>query len=972
MVSNGVVHTPARRLRTLLAALLVEPRTPLSSESLIEAIWSGQRTADAAPTLRRHIARARTELGVPIAATPLGYRLQVEDDDIDGLRLAKAVRDARRDARHEGLRAALRLWRSTPYPELVDWAPGRLASAALAEARIEALELLVRADLDRAAPSAPLLGELRSIVDEHPYREVFWVLLVLALYRSGRQQEALDAVQAARARLAEDLGVLPGPELVAVERAVLDHAPDLRLPQADSPLLPPRLRLRPARAPLVGRTVPLQTLLDAWERVSTHGGGEVVLISGEAGIGKTRLASELAIVVTEGGGRVAYGQCEQHAVAPFEPLAGVLRDVLRTGGPPPPAPLRATLASMLPELATTPAEHRAAPSTSLLADAVATWLIAVASVRPMVLVVDDLHWLTPTGADLLRALTARVAAGSPILLLALARDEALPLPDSMSSPHATRIALASLDAAQTAQLGSHLGLDPARSLPEVMRSTGGVPLLLELLSEIGEEPATAVTRRVRELGQDAVTVLQVAALEPATFQLDIVADAAELDRATALRTLDRAVTARVIDELGIGLYRFRHAIVQDVVRDSTSATRRANLHLRLADATRVRTPHALDRLAHHLDLAGPQAAEAAITALVAAGSASAERGAAREALGFADRADRRIEASPQRAAFQTARLDSAIVRATALAQLGSPDWSRVALDAARVADHLGDVDRLVQAVLVTQRVLNTAGLRRTDPGRIELLQKALGRLEPANDPRHAMVITALADALRDSGEHLRMEELRRRVASIGDDVALPPRQRAQLLMRVSGVFDGQGGIPARLAAAAALTQLHNANPSDVAIRQMTAFTNVLVTATTADGSGLHFWLDVLALGIGEPEAPLAAWSVPLCRSWWALAKASSAPPGRSPATPVTPGGGSDSLTLTPSTQPKRSPSTTNADPISTPAMHGPAPAAKHVSAGEVPPMTSCSSPRRTPPQLVRCSTQASPSASPTRTTPPND
>lgn len=872
VVTDGSARVPARQLRVLLAALLVKPRSPVAPEALIEAMWAGRRSLDASPTLRRHIARARAEFGVEIEATSAGYRIVADDRDVDGAQLITAVRNARQGVAGETLRGALRLWRSAPFPELIDWGPGRLAAAALAEARIEGLELLVRSELDRAAPSAELIAELRSIVDEHQYREAFWVLLVLALYRSGRQSEALEAVQTARRALAEDLGVLPGPELVAIERAVLEHASEIRLPVAHSLLLPLPLRLRPEVTPLVGRAEPLRALLRAWERVQLDHAGVLAVVEGEAGVGKSRLASEFAAAVSDGGGHVTFGRCERHGVAPFEPLAGVLRDLLRTGSTPPP-PLRPTLASLLGDLVGPLSPHAHPPDAATLADAVASWLADLALQRPFVIVVDDLHWLSPSGALLLRALVERVISGAPILLLALARSEAAGSLDYLIERCDTHIGLEPLTDGQLRELAVSLGIDPAADVTELRHATGGVPLLLELFSPLGQGRARTLSHRVSELGAVASALLQVASLEPGEFHLDVVAAAANVHRTAALDALDRAAGAHVVDEVGIGRYRFRHAIIQGAVADSLSATRRAGHHLRLAEATLQFNPHALGRRAHHLDLAGPDHAAAAVDALLQAGRRSVDQGAAHEALSFVERAAHRIASLPneRQPPFNVTLLDCRIVRARALALIGDPAWRSAALDAAERADRMGDVDRLVDAALVTQRILGADGLRRTDLRRIALLQRALARLESAFDPRRAMVAAALADALRDSDDHRTAELLRTGVVSLAGGDGLPARQRAQLLIRVSGLFDGHGATATRIAAASGLADLHAQHPFDVSVRQMAAYANVLAAAASADGAALQRWLGVLALGIGEPEAPLAPWSVPLCRSWWALA-----------------------------------------------------------------------------------------------------
>jgi DNA-binding SARP family transcriptional activator len=222
-------------------------------DALIDALWGDSPPASARKTLQTYVSNIRRELGPEVISTAAsGYSLGVAVDDVDlgrfrGLVLAAEearARGAEPEAR-EQLRAAVALWRGDPFPGA---GPGTgLAAEAvrLREEYLTALEARLAADL-AAGCHAELVGELETLVREHPFRERLWGHLMVALYRSGRQADALAAYQRARARLGEELGLEPGGELRRLEQAILDHdssldgsAPVARVAQEPAPARSP-------------------------------------------------------------------------------------------------------------------------------------------------------------------------------------------------------------------------------------------------------------------------------------------------------------------------------------------------------------------------------------------------------------------------------------------------------------------------------------------------------------------------------------------------------------------------------------------------------------------------------------------------------------------------------------------------------------------------------------------------------------
>ena len=222
--------------RALLAVLLLHANEVLSADQLVDELWAEGSPHDAAAALRVNVSRLRKVLPPDVLTTRSpGYLVRVEPDALDLHRFERLVEEgrsllARGLAAHgsEKLREALSLWRG---PALADFAYESFAQAAIArleEIRLAAIELRIDADLALGRHDE-LVGELEELVAEHPLRERLRGYLMTALYRSGRQAEALDAYQDARRTLVDGLGIEPSAELRDLEQAILRHDPSLDL-----------------------------------------------------------------------------------------------------------------------------------------------------------------------------------------------------------------------------------------------------------------------------------------------------------------------------------------------------------------------------------------------------------------------------------------------------------------------------------------------------------------------------------------------------------------------------------------------------------------------------------------------------------------------------------------------------------------------------------------------------------------------
>jgi WD40 repeat protein/DNA-binding SARP family transcriptional activator len=308
---RGAVNLGGPRPRAVLAVLLLHANEPVSSDRLVEAVWGEEESYENRKSLQVSVSRLRKALGEPgvVATKGRSYAVRVRPGELDAERFEHLVDDGRHalaagDPQRAAatLREGLALWRG---PALADLAVESFAEtdiARLEEQRLAALETRVDADLAAGEHDA-LVGELRQLVADNPTRERLAGQLMLALYRCGRQVEALEEYRRARERLVEEIGVEPGPDVRRLHEAILRQDPSLE-PPSPRPELP--RELDPAAAPrLVGRDAELAWLRERWARAQ-RGSGSLVTMTGAQGIGRTRLAAELAGDVHRHGATVLY------------------------------------------------------------------------------------------------------------------------------------------------------------------------------------------------------------------------------------------------------------------------------------------------------------------------------------------------------------------------------------------------------------------------------------------------------------------------------------------------------------------------------------------------------------------------------------------------------------------------------------------------------------------------------------------
>src|SRR5580698_4057874 len=666
--------------RALLAVLLVHANDVVSLDRLVEELWGEEPPAQAAASLQTYVSNLRRALEPDrparapsrvLVSHPPGYRLVVGAGDLDAARFAALATEGHRllqaqrpAAAARVLREGLALWRGPALAEVADEGFAQAERNRLEELRVAALEDRLAADLDLGGHAAAV-AELEELAGRYRFRERLAGLLMLALYRSGRQAEALQAFQAARRALADELGIDPGRWLRQLETGILRQDPGLDwTPPPAEPGPPPGETGGPAgeacpalaasvtRSPqpaadeLVGRDDHLAAL-EGVLAGARGGRGRVVLLAGEPGIGKTRLAEEAARRAAAAGMQVAWGRCPEGDGAPaLWPWAQVVRQLAAEFGPGQLAamlgPSAAWLGPLMPELAEPAPPAGPRPVADLgaarfqLNQAVAGLLRRLAEARPLLVVVDDLHWADVPSLSLLAFLAGELHDAGLVVVGTYRDVEALagrPLADTLGAlarePVVERISLGGLDRADVAALiGRAIGGRPAEPLVEAVADRcGGNPFFITELVRLlqserrlaGPDAAAAARRevpvgvrdvlraRLARLPAQTSTVLMVAAVAGRGFGLDLIEAATGLDDEPALDAAEAAVLAGLVieDDRAAGRYRFAHALVRETIYEDIS---RARLHARVVDAlvaTRGPEPGPAAEMAYHCWQAAP-------------------------------------------------------------------------------------------------------------------------------------------------------------------------------------------------------------------------------------------------------------------------------------------------------------------------------------------------------------------------------
>jgi DNA-binding SARP family transcriptional activator len=786
--------------RALLALLLLHANETLSTDRLIDELWGERPAANAAKTVQVQISRLRralaSEAGDPSAGVVVtrgrGYELTLDPDRLDSQRFERLMAEGRSELaanRPEravaALEGALSLWRGAPLAEFAYESFAQREIARLDDLRVAALEALIEAKLGLGG-HAEVVGQLEALVGEYPYREHLRAQLMLALYRSDRQADALQAYQDARRTLVEQLGIEPGQRLRELERAILAQDPELHLAAGREPVAAESAVESP-RSAFVGREGELAALVAGLDDVLA-GRGRLFLLAGEPGIGKSRLAEELIARARAQGARVLVGRCWEAGGAPaYWPWVQALRTYVRETEP---EPLRAQLGDgaadllqLLPELrellpaVPEPPAPESEGARFRLFDAASTFLRRATQVRPLVLVLDDLHAADEPSLLLLR-FVAREIADSRLLVVCAYRDVDPTLRDPLSAalaelmrePHTAQIALVGLgepDVAAYVELST--GVEPAPELVEgIHAETEGNPLfvaevvrLLDAEGRIAEVDAhlrippgvrAVIGQRVGRLPERCRSVLVAASVMGREFGLDALARLAEISRDELLDVLDDAMAERVLGEVpgSPGRLRFDHALIRDTLYEDLTPAHRVRLHQDAAAALEAvyaaqLEPHLAELAQHYFAAAPAGVVDQAIGYARRAGDQAASQLAYEEAV-------RLYKMALTLVGEDAARCELLLALGDAQARAGdAPESRRSFREAARLAESLGLNEHLAQAALGYGGRLIWEVLR-GDVDYAPLLERALAALGEEENPLRVKLLARLASGpLRDTG-----------------------------------------------------------------------------------------------------------------------------------------------------------------------------------------------------------------------------
>ena len=728
--------------------LVLHRDRPVRRDELADAIWEEHAPADPDGALRVVLSRLRKALGAEALVGRAEIRLVLPEPvevDLEHLRGDGAISaPSRLDTREllPGLES--------------DWITAE--RAVLAELRTSTLTALGAAaleadDLEGAEQAA------RGLIAIAPFREAGHRLLIQSLAARGEVAEALRVYDDFRRLLRDELASSPSRELAAIHMAILQAGQEAERPTGvTSEHLPlPSAAASAERPALVGRAQELEHL-EAARAAAAERGPVNILVGGDPGIGKSRLAAELGRRAHHGGWNVLWGRCHEAALVPYEPLVEALRqyagalsnlelaDLAHAAGTEFLA-LAPDLARRLPRAALMPVADDPQARRFRLFESVAGVLSLAAGARPMVLILEDLHW-ADRGTFLLLGHVLERAAAVPLLLVGTYRTTEVSTEHPLATlPSAERLLVAGLSVSETEQIVGELA--PGSQLAERLYSqTEGNPLFIvesvRSLQEDAEAPAVAggigevIRRRLHRLSRDAATVVGVGAVLGRSFAVSEVARVSGLSQLRLLDAVDEALGAGIVEEVPGTADRlvFTHALIREVRYREHSAPRRTALHEAAAEAIHALYAVDLDEhladLATHLETAARDqtTGRSAVEALRRAGDQAASRQAFEDAAGWFERARRLFEmARPSDAG----RCDILLSLAESLRAAERGDEARViAAEAAHHARSLGDGERLARAALafVGSHLVFKAG--RPDPQDIGLLEEAvLATTEPA-------------------------------------------------------------------------------------------------------------------------------------------------------------------------------------------------------------------------------------------------
>jgi DNA-binding SARP family transcriptional activator len=818
-VGNTTVVAPAleRRQARLAFALLVSERHRLvERDEIADLLWPanlpgtwesavrnvvtavrlglGQLGLDPqkALTTTFHCYQLRLPAGAEVDVETAAQALAAAEEAISSGAVAKAAEQAEA--------AASVLQRPFLPGETARWVEQRRAD--LRDRHVRALQILSDAQRSNGQP-AEAVAAAEQLVELAPYDEHNHRLLINAHAATGDRRAALRAYESCRVVLSQELSVEPAAATQALYQSLLSTTPKAAVQPDDEKL--PRLNQPAFATPFVGRTKELADL----RAHRFDGGGRVFMIGGEAGIGKTRLALEFATTAMEPNALVLYGGATEDVAIPYQPFVEVFQTWAETA----PAMMKAIvegegagLVRLLPALR--PSDPIGAgdepPERQLLFASVVAALRIGAGDRPVVIILDDLHWGGQDTVALLGHLARsahrlpgvavivtyrRSEPGSPPELAAL-------LANLRRQPSVAFLDLGGIDEDSVAVLAEALvgRRLSRRTVAEVYNETSGNPFFAsEVLAELSRHPTAqlvpravgdVVADRVRRLSPATRSVMATAAVVGITFPSSLAAGAAGISLSAFFDAVDEAAGAGLVEPMADkgSRYRFRHAIVRAAIYDGLGTGRRAILHRQVARALAGVEPKddrvRLAALAHHWGQGAPGTTEAVDSARAAAEAAAS-------AVAYSDAAALYGQALDHLGdlATQPLRAELLLGLGACSKRAGKRDEAEAALaEAAQVARQIQEPELLARVALTS------AGPERSNPdavhGPFALVNEALEAIASTDSPLRAALLARQAQMLSHIGDQAGTASAARTAAAtarkVGDDAALAQALAASL------------------------------------------------------------------------------------------------------------------------------------------------------------------------------------------------
>ncbi len=711
--NDGDVDLGGTKQRAVFALLALQAGRVVPMDRLIDDLWHEDPPAQATVTLRAYISRLRRALEavradhetqpVEIRTQPPGWILEIPRADVDLIdfheRLARvrALLSANEQQMNaadlrdccDQLVAALGLWRGDPLADLRLLGVAGEEATRAQDARAAAVELLLETRL-RLGQHERVAEDAQPFVDDNPFRERAWAALVLALYRSGRQSDAVAAVARLRQLLQDELGLDPSPAIQALEMQVLRQDPALLPARERTALEVPGAHIvapqtpadpdQPIRGPLVVGYQQIVQQIEAALAASKRGQGALLVLDAEAGAGKTTLLQLLARAAEAGGGRVVHaGGGGAGAMPALWPWVTVVR-AISSGDAGPAAPDSlvdpASIATAHALMLASPGDRSAAPAELTLSRTAlyrgVIELLAIAHRQaPITVVFDDLQWVDDETVTLLSLAVDELSPQGVLFAAAMRTDEPSAqrvLSALIRTPRhlLNRVHLDGLDPDAVAELVSRATGEPADEevVAALHAATAGNPLFVTelvrllaaerrldpegVLTTLPERVHDVLRRRIERLPSASIALMQIIALARSPVDVELLAAVTGQDTDQVLDDVEAAlITGLLLERPGEAGIRPSHDLVRQVLVAGLSGVRRLRLHARIAAALQARGqfgPEGILEVAHHLAAAAPAVGTAAaipylLTAAEDALSRYATRSAGRileEALALAN------------------------------------------------------------------------------------------------------------------------------------------------------------------------------------------------------------------------------------------------------------------------------------------------------------------------------------------------